>query len=616
VTKTRAILESFQPLQSAREPSTSGALNFPISRGRHRAISCEITYIAFREWRSQVTPILPPSGRVVAYIVGLENYGKVGGIKPVEYARQDAEAFAEVLKTVFPGKAIDLESRIDEDATLSTLKYELPRTIAGLQEDDVFLFYYAGHGFYGEGGNRLTAFDSNSRNLDGTTWLLRELLTDPLEGSSCRRALVFIDACAEKLEAFGRSVITPLDTEEFAAFADARFHAVFMSCEPGQKSYPSPELEHGIWTYFLLKALRGDADEALGPGRFLTGTGLQDYLGRVVSAFVADGGPDRVQRPYARIGSSGSFAILEAPEGRDQHEITARRRRTHAKDLIAIGPAVVAVGEVVGADGSLWTIEIDDFVIGDWLALSNFVDSFEKSASRHRYVLVNAMGEGRTIARAPAWKKSDGKIHFVCNVEPPAGRISADRLPSTIALSPVDGDIFAERGSIARISGLASFPQLLQTTMSLVRGEAVLDLDEGAVFSDYYAAFRDSPWLRRLFKLEVIRLSSIARQPVTAKSETTPLLCVDRVRDLELLDPSPKNRRLRIRLELDVSEVGAWSGEIPVLVLNEEALRECRARVAASHRLFQPTVVIPGIVEAKPVTLPAGALRSIRGTKR
>jgi hypothetical protein len=124
---------------------------------------------------------------------------------------------------------------------------------------------------------------------------------------------------------------------------------------------------------------------------------------------------------------------------------------------------------------------------------------------------------------------------------------------------------------------------------------AAMLVDEAPVFSDYYAAFRDSPWLRRLFKLEVIRLSSIARQPVTAKSETILLLCVDRVRDLELLDPSPKNRRLRIRLELDVSEVGAWSGEIPVLVLNEEALRECRARVAASHRLFQPTVVIPGM---------------------
>jgi hypothetical protein len=151
--------------------------------------------------------------------------------------------------------------------------------------------------------------------------------------------------------------------------------------------------------------------------------------------------------------------------------------------------------------------------------------------------------------------------------------------------------------------------------MSLVRGEAFLDLDEGAVFSDYYAAFRNSPWLRRLFMLEVIRLSSIARQPVTAKSETTPLLCIDWVRDVELLDPSPKARRVRIRLELEVSGVGVWSGEIPVLVLDEEALRECRARVAASHRLVQPTVMV-GTVEPIPATLPPGALQMLQGKKR
>lgn len=562
-----------------------------------------------------MTPILPPNGRVVAYVVGLENYGKVGGIKPVDYARRDAEAFADVLETMFPGKTVDLTSRIDEDATLSTLKYELPQTIAGLHEDDVFLFYYAGHGFYGEGGNRLTVFDSNSRNLDGTTWLLRELLTDPLEGSSCQRALIFIDACAEKLEGFGRSLIRPIDAEEFAAFATARFHAVFMSCEPGQKSFPSAELEHGIWTYFLLKALRGEAEEALGPDRLLTGTGLQDYLRREVSAFVKNGGPDRTQRPYARIGSSGSFAIREVPECRDLRVIDPRR--PHAKDLIGIGPAVVAVGELLGSDGSLWTIEIDDFVIGDWRALSNFVDGFDNSAGRHRYVLVNAMGEGRAIASPPAWKKNEkGKIHFVCNVAPPAGRISAHRLPSTIAASPVDGDVFVERGSIARISGLASLPQMLRSTMSLVRGEAVFDLDEGAIFSDYYVAFRDSRWLRRLFMLEVIRLSSIARQPYSSKSDTTPLLCVDRVRELEVLDRSPQNRRMRIGLELDVSGVGRWSGEVSVLVLEEGALRDCRARVAATHRLFQPTLVVPGIVEAKPATLPAGALRSIQKTKR
>jgi hypothetical protein len=401
-----------------------------------------------------------------------------------------------------------------------------------------------------------------------------------LEGSACRRALVFIDACAEKLEVPGRSVVTPFDAEEFAKFAAAAsFHAVFMSCGPGEKSFPSVALEHGIWTHFLLMALGGEAEGALGPERYLTGNGLQDYLRRAVPAFLADERHSGTQRPYARIGGSGSFAIREVPEKQESSETSRRPTRPRERDLIAIGPGVVAVGEGLGADGSVWTIEIDDFVIGDWLALSKFVDGFDNIAGRHRYVLVNAMGEGRSIAGAPSWKKTEtGKISFVCNVAPPAERISAHRLPSRMAESPVDGDVFVERGSIARTSGLASLPQALKNTMSLVLGEAFLDPDEGAVFSDYYIGFRNSPWLRRLFMLEVIRLSSVARQSVTAKHETTPLLCVDRVRDLELLDPYPKDRRLRIRLELEISEVGTWSGDVPVLVLDEEAIRKCRAR--------------------------------------
>jgi hypothetical protein len=97
-----------------------------------------------------------------------------------------------------------------------------------------------------------------------------------------------------------------------------------------------------------------------------------------------------------RLGGSGSFAIREVPECRDLR--VTNPRRPPEKDLIGIGPAVVAVGELLGSGGSLWTIEIDDFVIGDWRALSNFVDGFDNSAGRHRYVLVNAMEEGRAIA--------------------------------------------------------------------------------------------------------------------------------------------------------------------------------------------------------------------------
>src|SRR6201999_278842 len=104
---------------------------------------------------------------------------------------------------------------------------------------------------------------------------------------------------------------------------------------------------------------------------------------------------------------------------------------------------------------------------------------------------------------------------------------------------------------------------VLRTTMSLVQGEAFLDQDEGAVFSDYYVRFRGSPWLRRLFMLEVIRPSSISRQHFGSEKRLTPLLCVEGVRGVEILDGSPRNRRLRLKLDLVLSEVGPWSGEIP-----------------------------------------------------
>ncbi|WP_316193055.1 caspase family protein [Bradyrhizobium sp. SZCCHNRI1029] len=124
-------------------------------------------------------PILPPNGRVVAYVVGLENYVRTGKIKPVDYARRDAQAFAEALSIAFPDWEVDVTTRIDDEATLSALRFELPSTIAGLRDDDLFVFYFAGHGLFGEGGNRLTAYDRYSANLNETTWLVRELLTDP-----------------------------------------------------------------------------------------------------------------------------------------------------------------------------------------------------------------------------------------------------------------------------------------------------------------------------------------------------------------------------------------------------------------------------------------------------
>lgn len=103
---------------------------------------------------------------------------------------------------------------------------------------------------------------------------------------------------------------------------------MFLSCEPGQNSYPSHEFRHGVWTYFLLRALSGDAENALGPGRYLTDSGLRDYLRREVPAYLTrESERRRRQTPLALITASNTFAIRDVPERPAQVAMAGDLRR-------------------------------------------------------------------------------------------------------------------------------------------------------------------------------------------------------------------------------------------------------------------------------------------------
>jgi uncharacterized caspase-like protein len=265
---------------------------------------------------------LPAHGRVVAVVVGLETYQSrgSGALPSVDYAHRDAKAFAEVVRSLYPEDRVDVELLTDNDATRGNIEYGLHQAIASLTEDDLFVFYYAGHGFHGAGGNRITAWDTHAHNVEGTTLLLREVLMDRLAESECCRALAFVDACASDFASLVRSrdVVSELSGEELVEFlTSARYCALFLSCEPGQKSYPSDDFQHGVWTYFLLRALRGEAEGALGPGRYLTDSGLRDYLRREVPAYLTRRTERRRrQTPRALITASNTFAIREVPKRR------------------------------------------------------------------------------------------------------------------------------------------------------------------------------------------------------------------------------------------------------------------------------------------------------------
>lgn len=261
--------------------------------------------------------LLPDGARVVAVIVGLETYRPgANAIASVEFAKADAEAFRTAVETVFAAHHPVVALLTDADATLATLQNEIRVRAWGLGPDDLFVFYYAGHGFHDETGNRLTAWDTSLANIAGTTLGVEADLMGPVRASPCQRVLAFIDACATHITPPGRKVITALETGAFEAMLQAAvFNAVFLSCRAGEQSYPDRDLSHGIWTHYLLRALNGQAAEAIGPGGYITNATLQDYLIREVPRHVANHERIKaVQTPQAIVRATNTFAIRHVAE--------------------------------------------------------------------------------------------------------------------------------------------------------------------------------------------------------------------------------------------------------------------------------------------------------------
>jgi len=252
-----------------------------------------------------------------AVLIGIETYQKQG-ISSVQFAQADAAAMKNVLVQRFGVPVENITLWLDSDATRSAFENDLPYTIRQLSSGDRFIFFYAGHGFYVHGTNRLTTWDTHPSNLAGTTVCLEEVLLKPLKDRQDLDSLVFIDACAADLKTSveqARDMVSDLTPTEFEALVQSTDHAAaFFACSPNEKAYPSDALMHGIWTYHLIQALQGDAEGALDRDRFITGESLKNYLTVAVPAYIRTNTKiQAAQRPYAILSSNGPFNIRQVP---------------------------------------------------------------------------------------------------------------------------------------------------------------------------------------------------------------------------------------------------------------------------------------------------------------
>ncbi|HEY8161720.1 MAG TPA: caspase family protein [Methylocystis sp.] len=261
--------------------------------------------------------VLPEGARVVAVIVGLETY-RAGAqqIDSVAFAEADAESFRQAIGTIFAAHRPEVCLLTNSEATYADLINAIAERAYSIGPDDLFIFYYAGHGFHDDSGNRLTVWDTNLVNVAGTTVGVGEHILGPLRKSECQRVLAFVDACASRIKPLGRKAVTALDATEFGKLLkSAAFNAVFLSCRAGEQSFPDSDLGHGVWTHYLLRALNGQAPDAIDQRGFITNATLQDYLRQEVPRHVANHPRIKaVQTPEAIVTATSTFAIRHVAE--------------------------------------------------------------------------------------------------------------------------------------------------------------------------------------------------------------------------------------------------------------------------------------------------------------
>lgn len=198
-------------------------------------------------------------GNVYAVIVGISDYRNINDLS---FADRDAEAFSEYIDITFPKAR--LVTLTNEQANSDTLLNALYDVLIDSDQGDTIIFYFSGHGdcesaLVNQPGFLLTHDTPPHNYLIASLRIddLKSMIASYVEGKESE-VILFIDACrAGKLAE--RNTRGPSNTASLLLNLFDK-EVLFLSCTPNQLSQEKSELNHGVFTYCLLKGLSGHAD--------------------------------------------------------------------------------------------------------------------------------------------------------------------------------------------------------------------------------------------------------------------------------------------------------------------------------------------------------------------
>jgi hypothetical protein len=223
-----------------------------------------------------------PAKDAVAIIIGIQDYKRV---TKAEFASQDAQVFYDYASRAFGIRPDNIKLLVDGDADdleiRRAFKSWLPQKVKK-GKTDVYVFY-SGHGLTSDDGKSLYLLPHGvDREFIDRTAINQQEIVDGIRAAQPRSVTMFIDSCYSGSTRSGETLLASARPVALKASENpypANFTVVSAS-SLDQISSSSPELKHGIFSFYLMKGLEGEADENK-DGK-ITVAELQSYIADMV----------------------------------------------------------------------------------------------------------------------------------------------------------------------------------------------------------------------------------------------------------------------------------------------------------------------------------------------
>ncbi|MBD2690542.1 eIF2A-related protein [Anabaena catenula] len=214
-------------------------------------------------------------------LVGVNQY-QDQKLPSLRYSAVDCQGLAEALTSATQQQFSQTEMVILHDFTqelplLATVTTSLKKITTTAKPLDTILCYFSGHGIINPETQEafLCLADTHKDNIQNTGLAVKELL-QILGNSQAENQLIWLDACHSGGMTLRGVNPTPQLVEilQQRAAKTKGFYAL-LSCDTNQQSWEFSELGHGVFTYYLIEALKGKSANAQG---LISAHGIYNYI--------------------------------------------------------------------------------------------------------------------------------------------------------------------------------------------------------------------------------------------------------------------------------------------------------------------------------------------------